>query len=166
MKKLAVLLSAFILLTLNTKAQKSTNMVKSATITVMPVNISVEKAWGIIGAVDGVDKWFSGLIKTCEVNGDHRVCGLENGQTFNEQIVLVDHQNKIFRYDIPTQPMMPVTNLSLYMRVLKGANGKTYIEWAGNYDVKPEDKDRANEMLLEAWEMGIKSIESYVVSLN
>ncbi len=165
MKKLTLLLSTLILLTLSTKAQKSTNMIKSASIIVVPVDISTNKAWNIIGAVDGVDKWFAPLITTCEVNGDTRVCGLENGVTFTESIILVDHTNMIFRYDIPSQPLIPMTNLSASMRVIAGADGKTYIEWAGNYDVKPEDKNEVNKMLLEAWETGIKGIEKHAASL-
>ncbi|MEZ5017139.1 MAG: SRPBCC family protein [Flavipsychrobacter sp.] len=141
-------------------------MIKSATIAVIPIDVSAAQAWDIIGAVGGVDKWFGEVIKTCEVNGDHRVCGLGDGQTFDEKIILVDHQNKILRYDIATQPMIPMSNLSAYMRVLEDANGETYIEWSGNYDVTPEQKDEVNKMLIGAWQMGVKGIEQYATSLN
>ncbi len=112
------------------------------------------------------DKWFAPVIKTCSVSGDKRTCGIEGNVTFDEKIILVDHMNMIFQYAIPTQPMIPMTNLSATMSVLTDNKGNGIIVWYWTYDVAKQKESEVREVLTGAWTMGAKGIESYILTLN
>ena len=156
---------AILLFSINVKAQEH-KTIKSGEILVVTTNISAAKVWEVIGAVGGVDKWFAAAIKSCSVKGDKRTCGIEGGKTFDETIELVDHKNRIFRYSIPTQPMMPMQNLSATMQVLEDKNGNGIVVWSGSFDVEVEMEVKVKEMLKGAWAMGVKGIETYVLNNN
>lgn len=140
------------------------SIVKSGNMVVYNTNIPAQKVWGIIGAVDGVDKWFAPVIKTCSVSGDKRTCGIEGNVTFDEKILLVDHKNMVFQYAIPTQPMIPMSNLTATMSVLIDSKGNGIIVWSGTYDVSTQKETEVKEMLTGAWTMGAKGIESYILT--
>ena len=74
------------------------------------LDISADQAWDIIGAVSGVDKWFSEVITSCRVEGNKRYCSTADG-AFEEDILTVDHEKKVFEYGIPQQHLLPVSNI-------------------------------------------------------
>ena len=139
------------------------SIIKSGNLIVYNTNVPAQKVWEVIGAVDGVDKWFAPVIKTCSVSGNKRTCGIEGNITFDEKIILVDHKNMIFEYTIPTQPMIPMTNLSATMSVQTDTKGNGIIVWYGTYDVAKHKEAEVREMLAGAWTMGAKGIESYIL---
>lgn len=141
-------------------------IIRSGTQVVYNTNVPAEKVWEIIGAVDGVDKWFAPVIKTCSVSGDKRTCGIEGNITFDEKILLVDHKNRVFQYSIPTQPLIPMTNLFASMSVLVDSKGNGIIVWQGTYDVAKQKDTEVKEMLAGAWTMGAKGIETYILTVK
>lgn len=136
-------------------------MKKSNEKVTVEVNASAEKVWKIIGAVDGVDKWFAPVIKTCKVDGDKRYCTTDAGP-LNEDILEVNHQSKIFRYGIPEQNMIPVKNILGTMKVNDLGNGKSSVEWSATFDVEEDKEAEAKEMFRGAWTMGINGIEKLI----
>ncbi len=104
-------------------------MKKSNEKVTVEVNASVEKVWKIIGAVDGVDKWFAPVIQSCRVEGNKRICGTEAGELI-ENIEKVDHASRIFQYAIPEQNMIPVKNIFGTMKVYDLGKGKSSVEWS------------------------------------
>lgn len=150
-------------LAMNTSYGQETS-IKSGNMIVFSTNIPAQKVWEVIGAVGGVDKWFAPVIKSCSVSGDKRTCGIEGNVTFDEKILLVDHKNMVFQYAIPTQPMIPITNLNATMSVLTDNNGNGIIVWFGTYDVSKQKEVEVREMLTGAWMMGAKGIESYILT--
>lgn len=140
-------------------------MKKSSEKITLSINASAESAWKVIGAVGGVDKWFAPLIQSCRVDGNKRYCTTEAGP-LNEDILEVNHNEKIFRYGIPKQQMIPVDNIIGTIAVLDNGNGTSTIEWSATFDVLPEKETEASEMFKGAWTMGIQGLEKYVQSLN
>ncbi|MFY0689208.1 MAG: SRPBCC family protein [Cyclobacteriaceae bacterium] len=133
---------------------KRSNHKISSTIDATPA-----QAWEIIGAVSGVNNWLA-PITDCRIEGDKRICTTEQG-SFEEDIIKVDHDNQIFQYGIPTQNMIPVSDIKGEMKVLEN-NGKATIEWSWNYDVEASDEDEAKEHLTIIGNMGIQGIESLI----
>lgn len=84
-------------------------MKKSDQKVVLSLDTTPETAWEIIGAVSGVDQWMAPMITSCRIDGDKRYCGTEEGE-FEEDIIRVDHENRIFKYGIPKQHLIPVEN--------------------------------------------------------
>lgn len=138
---------------------------KSDAIILKTISTTPESAWKVIGAVGGVDKWFAPLIQSCRVEGNKRFCNTEAG-ILNEDILEVDHQNRVFRYAIPEQKLIPVDNILGKIRVLEVENNKTAIEWSAAFDVLPEREAEAKEMFIGAWTMGIEGLERYINSSN
>ena len=127
------------------------------------ISVSPEAAWQVIGAVSGVDKWFAPLIQTCKVEGDKRYCTTEGG-LLEEDVLEVNHEDRIFRYGIPEQPIMPVENIFGTMKVLEAGNNQATIEWTAEFEVQPEKEAEAKQMFEEAYGMGIQGIENYILA--
>lgn len=128
------------------------------------INVSAEKAWEIIGAVNGVDKWLA-PIETCRIEGDKRYCTTEEGG-FEEDILKVDHENKELHYAIPEQNMMPVSNILGMMKVRKSDEENSVVDWKWAFDVEENSEEQAKEMLSGIGQMGIEGIESLIKSGN
>jgi Polyketide cyclase / dehydrase and lipid transport len=126
----------------------------------LEISADVDNAWRIIGAVDGVDKWL-GPIVSCRVSGAKRYCATQF-EEFEEDILKVDHEARVFKYGIPTQGMIPVKNIIGTMRTESRGEGKSLVEWEWEYDVDPNNEDLAKDMLTETGSMGIRGIEELV----
>jgi Polyketide cyclase / dehydrase and lipid transport len=124
------------------------------------IDVSAEKAWEIVGAVDGVDKWLA-PINTCRVEGDKRFCSTDDG-AFTEDILKVDDYNRELHYAIPQQNMMPISNILGMMKVREN-NDKAIIDWQWEFDVEENTEEQAREMLSGVGQMGIKGIESLIL---
>ncbi|MBI3587463.1 MAG: SRPBCC family protein [Ignavibacteriales bacterium] len=140
-------------------------MKKSEQTVSIPINVTPEAAWNVIGAVGGVDKWFAPVIRTCRVDGNKRHCTTDAGG-FTEDILKVDHVNREFHYAIPEQNMVPVKNIVGMMKVWQGENGMAVIDWHWKFDVEEETEAQAKEMLAGAGQMGISGIEKLILSGN
>ncbi len=127
------------------------------------ISVSPEAAWHVIGAVGGVDKWFAPLIQTCKVEGNKRYCSTAGG-LLEEDVLEVNHEDRIFRYGIPEQPIMPVENIFGTMKVLESENNQATIEWTAEFEVQSEKEAEAKQMFEEAYSMGIQGIENYILS--
>ena len=128
------------------------------------INVSPEKAWEIIGAVDGVDKWLA-PIETCRIEGDKRYCSTEEGG-FEEDILKVDHENRELYYAIPEQNMIPVRNILGMMKVREGDDNNSVVDWQWRFDVEENSEAQAKEMLAGIGQMGIQGIETLIQSGN
>ncbi len=126
----------------------------------LTLDVSPEEAWKIIGAVKGVDQWLA-PITACRVEGDKRYCTTEGGE-FSEDILKVDHNNKIFQYGIPSQNMIPVQNILGEMKVLDADGGRATVEWSWAFEVAEENETQAKETLSMVGNMGLKGIESLI----
>ncbi len=127
------------------------------------IDVSPEAAWKVIGAVDGVDKWFAPMITSCRIEGDKRICGTHSGE-FIEGIEKVDNVNRVFQYTITEQHLMPVKNIFGTMQVTEAEDGKASIEWSWLFDVEAGAEQQAMEMLAGAGALGIAGIERLIKS--
>ncbi len=125
----------------------------------IPVSITAEAAWEIIGAVSGVDKWL-GPITSCRVEGNQRFCGTEEGE-FKEDILAVDNENMLFEYSIPQQHMLPIENIHGKMQVVEN-NNQVAIKWSWDFDTTDENEQVAKETLAQIGAMGIQGIQDLV----
>ena len=123
------------------------------------IDVTPSEVWQIIGAVSGVDKWLA-PIQACRVEGDKRFCTTEEGE-FSEDILKVDHQNRVLEYRIPSQNMLPVENIQGRMHV-QDSQGKATVEWAWEFEVEETNEASAKEMLSMVGSMGISGIESLI----
>ncbi len=129
----------------------------------LPVEISAAQAWDIIGAVDGVDKWFPEVIKACRVEGNNRYCTTDEG-SFQEDILKVDHENRVLRYGIKEQNLLPVRNIIGTMSVLD-TDSSTRIRWEWEFEVDAENEASVHEAFDGLGQMGISGIERYAGEL-
>ncbi|HAS46179.1 MAG TPA: hypothetical protein DCS93_37205 [Microscillaceae bacterium] len=139
-------------------------MKKSEQTVELSINATPKAAWEVIGAVTGVEKWLGAMIKGSRVEGQKRICTLDGGVEFREDILKIDHENREFKYGIPEQPMMPVDNIIGSMKVTQDANGKAVVRWHWTFDVAEENEAQAKEMLAGAGQMGIKGIEELIAA--
>ena len=126
----------------------------------LTIQASPEATWDVIGAVNGVNNWLA-PITACRVEGNKRFCSTEEGE-FSEDILKVDHENKVLKYSIPVQHMIPVQNIIGEMRVLATDEGTATVEWTWNFEVEATKEAEAKETLTMVGSMGINGIEAYI----
>ena len=81
---------------------------------------------------------------------------------FQEDILEINHDQRIFRYGIPQQHMMPVENILGTMQVREGEQGGSIVDWHWAFDVADENEEQAQGMLIHAGEIGINGINTFV----
>lgn len=128
------------------------------------IQVSPEQAWEVIGSVGGVDKWFGSMIKSCRIEGKKRICETTDGMILNEDILEVDQENRLFRFAIPSQEMLPVGNIVESMKVDKNEDGYALITWSATFDAATtENAEMASSAFQNLWVMGLNEMEAYIL---
>ena len=91
--------------------------------------------WATISKAMGVDEWLP-VITACEVDGNKRVCHTEQGD-MQETILKIDQADRVFRYAIDSQPLLPIENAVGTMRVSDNG-GQTELEWTLEFTLQDE----------------------------
>ncbi len=128
------------------------------------IKVSPEQAWEVIGSVGGVDKWFGSMIKSCRIEGKKRICETADGMILNEDILEVDQENRLFRFAIPSQEMLPVGNIVESMKVDKNEEGHALITWSATFEAATtENAEMADSAFRNLWVMGLNEMETYIL---
>jgi len=94
------------------------------------IDAPVESVWAQIKNGSGVDKWLP-AITACQLNGEgegaKRICTTEQGDML-ETILEINHQERIFKYSIDEQPLLPIEHIVGTMQV-SPKNGGTELLW-------------------------------------
>ncbi len=130
----------------------------------MVLNISAEEAWKVISSVDGVDKWFPSVIKSCRYENGKRYCETNDGIPLVENILEVNHEKKVFKFSIPEQTMLPVSEIEETMQVRVNEKGETIVDWSGTWSVGKENEQSMIETFSNLWTMGLKEMETFINS--
>ncbi|MBI2273556.1 MAG: SRPBCC family protein [Bacteroidetes bacterium] len=128
----------------------------------LALNVSVEQAWKVISSIDGVEKWFPSVIKSCRYENGKRYCETNDGIPLVENILEVNHEKKVFRFSIPEQAMLPVSDIEETMKVRQSEKGETIVDWSGTWLVDKENEQSMFETFSNLWTMGLKEMEIYI----
>lgn len=126
------------------------------------LNVSPEKAWKVIGAVEGVDKWFSSMITSCQVENGKRFCMTAQGIPLEEEILEVNHETRTFKFGIPTQGMLPASNIIETMTVRDNGNGKALVDWSAEFQATSENAPTVQEAFRGLWDAGLEEMEKFI----
>ncbi len=132
------------------------------------VNVSPEKVWEILRTGTDLEKWLP-IIATCNLEGKgagaKRTCTTTDGKLLKETILVVDDPNRIFKYSIDEQDMMPLKNYIGTVTVLE-RNGRTDVHWSTEFDLTIEEAwPEVEKGLKDLFTMAISSLES-VAKMN
>ena len=128
----------------------------------LEINVTPAQAWGVIGAVDGVDKWFPSMIDSCRIEDGYRFCETKDGQKLEEEILEVNNETKTFRFAISKQDMLPVDNIEETVIVKDSKAGKALVEWSASFDATPDNATIAQEAFQNLWKMALTELENYI----
>lgn len=126
------------------------------------LKVTPAQAWEVIGAVGGVDRWFSSVITSCRVEDGKRFCQTADGIQLEEQILEVDHDNRTFRFGIPRQELLPVDDLVETMSVRSSDSGNAIVDWSASFSATSENASAATEALQNLWHMGLSEMEQFI----
>jgi hypothetical protein len=106
---------------------------------------------------------------TCTLEGHcagaKRTCTTTDGKTLKETILLIGDVNRIFKYRIDEQDMMPLQNYVGTVTVLE-RNGQTDVSWSTEFDLTAEEAwPEVEKGLKDLFSAAITSLES-VAKLN
>lgn len=123
------------------------------------LNAKPEKVWATISKSTGVDEWLP-IITSCSLEGNKRVCTTEQGD-LKETILEIDNDNKIFKYAIDEQPLLPIQNVVGTMKVIPNKKG-TILTWNMDFEIEDENQlsmvKQAVEGLYTAGAKGLENI--------
>ena len=126
------------------------------------VMASPDKVWGILRTGTGLDKWLP-VIATCKLEGQgagaKRICTTPDGKTLKETILLIDDENKIFKYRIDEQDMLPTKNYVGTVSVIESM-GKTEVRWEAEFEMTMEEAyPQVEEALTGLLNMAISGLD-------
>jgi len=132
------------------------------------VDVSPEKVWNILRTGSDVDKWIP-IFASCKLEGNgpgaKRTCTTADGKVLKETILLIDDSNRIFKYRIDEQDMMPLKNYVGTVTVME-RNGNTDVIWSTEFDLTIEEAEPEVEKgLRDLFKSAISSLES-VAKMN
>lgn len=123
------------------------------------LNANSEKVWKTISKASGVNEWLP-IITSCSLEGNKRICTTEQGD-LKETILKIDNDNKVFKYAIDEQPLLPIQNVVGTMQVISNENG-TELIWNMDFDIEDENQlpmvKQAVEGLYQAGANGLENI--------
>ncbi len=126
------------------------------------LNVSPEKAWKVIGAIEGVDKWFSSTISSCRVENGKRYCQTTYGIPLEEDIIELNHDTRTFQFGILKQSMLPASDIVETMTVRDNGKGKAIVDWSASFQATPENAPMVQEALRNLWNMGLEEMEKFI----
>ncbi|MFZ6014011.1 MAG: SRPBCC family protein [Bacteroidota bacterium] len=126
------------------------------------VGASPAQIWNILSTGTDLEKWLP-IISTCKLegsgNGAKRTCTTSDGKVLKETILLIDDNNRIFKYRIDEQDMMPLKNYIGTMKVLE-RHGHTDVSWSAEFDLTVKEAEAEVEKgLADLFKMAIGSLD-------
>ncbi|MBI3606922.1 MAG: SRPBCC family protein [Nitrospirae bacterium] len=129
------------------------------------IAVDSKRLWDVISGIGAVEKWFSGLIHTCRVDGKGvgatRHCTMADGTKLDERIVEIDPQRLSFTYTIDDNPGLPALKVRGTMQLTPLGQGRTELIWRAEYKPRKEMPGVMKKMLEEVYPMGIQSLAEY-----
>lgn len=123
------------------------------------LNANPDKIWKTISKASGVNQWLP-ITTSCSLEGKKRVCRTEQGD-LKETILKINHDNKIFKYAIDEQPLLPIQNVIGTSKVIAKEKG-TELEWNMDFDLEDENQlpivKQAIEGLYQSGANGLENI--------
>lgn len=105
------------------------------------VMASSEKLWAILRTGTGLEKWIP-IVASCKLEGHgegaKRTCITPEGKTLKETIVLIDDKDKVFKYRIDEQDVLPTKNYVGTVAVVESM-GKTEVHWSAEFEMTVEE---------------------------
>ncbi len=111
------------------------------------LNSTPEKVWETIRKGSGVHDWLS-IITSCQLEGNKRICATEQGH-LKETILKIDDDNKIFKYAIDEQPLLPIHNVVATMQV-HSKNNSTELTWDIHFDIEDDSQLQGVEQAIHS----------------
>lgn len=107
-------------------------------------DVAPDKAWAIVGEIDGVAKW-SPMIAKSRSDGDQRFCEMQDGGSLVEKIISRDDGQRFYEYTITESPF-PMTAHKASFRVEADGAGSR-VTWSTN--IEPDELAAEVEPMFE-----------------
>jgi hypothetical protein len=127
------------------------------------VKSTPENIWNILRTGADLDKWLP-FIATCQLEGAgagaKRICTTPDGKILKETILSIDDKNKIFKYKIDEQDMLPLKNYVGTVSLVE-ANGKMEVRWNASFDMLMEEAyPQVEQGLTDMLKMAITGLDN------
>ena len=129
------------------------------------VNISTEldesstRVWDLIGGFNTLPDWHPAVEKSeLEQEGSMRRLSLVGGGTIIEKLEKKDDNNRLYSYSIIDSPL-PVANYVATIRVTDLGNGKTRVEWSGEFKPSGASEGDAVKVIEGIYQAGLDNLK-------
>jgi hypothetical protein len=125
------------------------------------VNASAGSVWGIISPFVGIEKFVPAIEKSAcngEGEGMERTCTLGNGASFDETLLILDHQNMELQYNVHDPSPFPFSGYVSTMKVTPMESDKCEVSWSCTYQVDSGTVEETHNMLQGLFQSGIEGL--------
>lgn len=119
-------------------------------------NVAPDKAWAVVGDLEGVAKWSPAIAKT-KVDGEQRFCEMSDGGTLVEKIISRDDAQRFYEYTITESPF-PISAHKASFRVEADGAGSR-VTWTTS--IEPDELAAEIEPMFEE---SMKALKEFVES--
>ena len=128
------------------------------------VSISTEldvpstKVWDLIGGFNALPDWHPAVEKSeLEKEGSMRRLSLVGGGTIVEKLEKKDDNKRLYSYSIVDSPL-PVANYVATIQVTDLGNGKTRVEWSGEFRPSGASETDAVKVIQGIYQAGLDNL--------
>jgi hypothetical protein len=122
-----------------------------------------EITWKIISRLTGLEDYLP-LVKTSSLSNEDvaiRTVVLQDGSTFHETILRLDHSNMEFLYDIQDPSPFPYSNFTGFIKITPSGMSSCVVRWSAVFQPGPATEEEIKDFLHSVFTAAISGIERY-----
>lgn len=123
------------------------------------IKSSATNIWGVINQFVSIEKYFPAIEKSIgKGEGMLRTCTMINGASFNEPLLILDHQNLELKYNVRNPSPLQFSKYEATMKVTPTDNNRCEVAWNCTYQVDSSIVEETNGMLTEIFTSDIDEL--------
>lgn len=126
----------------------------------VPLNVSPEKLWEMIGGFNALPDWHPAVEKSeLDEEGQVRRLSLAGGGTMVERLQKIDNNERVYSYSIEDSPL-PVSNYISTIRVREDGDGKhSVVEWTSDFAPAGMSETDAMKAVQGVYQLGLDNLK-------
>lgn len=123
------------------------------------VEVAADQLWSLIGGFNTLPDWHPAVEKSeLQEEGSMRVLSLAGGGEIVEKLEKHDDNQRTYSYTITDSPL-PVANYRAEIKVTDEGNGKSSVEWSGEFSADGAPENEAIDVVTGVFQAGLDNLK-------
>ena len=128
------------------------------------MDLPADFLWQTVSDFEHIDSWTALKVRAIEGHGIgcQRTVEMESGLLVTEQLLLCDHENRVFCYAIVAPSPYPMRDYASTVTIEKLSTRRSRLHWAGSYvPLDGNDPARTDNLLRKVYTAGIELLRKH-----